>query len=318
MKACTAKGWAVWLFLVVLAVGRAGADNDKNIVASNLGPVCDLSAALKFVAAKAKEARSCIPDDTAGGEGTDTVLFAKAFGAAWRWGADNTNDTVRAILLETRVFAQRAERAQRIAAMSEHLAAMATEKADRIDEFVRMLANYKASSGNGYCLGDGSGAAVGTNNADPDDDGTKVGTGSGGKAEKLKGCSGTGTTAMDYAKEKWESDGHAKALEEALAAFDSQWTTSSGKGVSAGGTGAACPLAKEGASGAAGYTADKITFAGMFTAKTSTGLALLFKGSEKTGLADVQALITKLTQLTTLADTELQQRKFLCVPSADT
>ncbi|KAH8613239.1 putative Trypanosome variant surface glycoprotein (A type) [Trypanosoma vivax] len=210
MKACTAKGWAVWLFLVVLAVGRAGADNDKNIVASHLGPVCDLSAALKFVAAKAKEARSCIPDDTAGGEGTDTVLFAKAFGAAWRWGADNTNDTVRAILLETRVFAQRAERAQRIAAMSEHLAAMATEKADRIDEFVRMLANYKASSGNGYCLGDGTGAAVGTNNADPDDDGTKVGTGSGGKAENLKGCSGTGTTAMDYAKGKWESKGHAK------------------------------------------------------------------------------------------------------------
>ncbi|KAH8613235.1 hypothetical protein ERJ75_000809500 [Trypanosoma vivax] len=96
MKACTAKGWAVWLFLVVLAVGRAGAQDDKNIVASHLGPVCDLSAALKVVAAKAKEARSCIPDDAAGGEGTDTVLFAKAFGAAWRWGADNTNDTVRA------------------------------------------------------------------------------------------------------------------------------------------------------------------------------------------------------------------------------
>ncbi|KAH8613252.1 putative Trypanosome variant surface glycoprotein (A type) [Trypanosoma vivax] len=157
MKACTAKGWAVWLFLVVLAVGRAEAEDNKNIVADNLEPVCDLSAALKFVAAKAKEARSCIPDDAAGEEGTDTVLFAKAFGAAWRWGADNTNDTVRGILLETRVFAQRAERAQRIAAISEHLAAMAREKADRIDEFVRMLANYKASSGNGYCLGDGSG-----------------------------------------------------------------------------------------------------------------------------------------------------------------
>ncbi|KAH8613250.1 hypothetical protein ERJ75_000807800 [Trypanosoma vivax] len=86
MKACTAKGWAVWLFLVVLAVGRAEAEDDKNIVADHLEPVCDLSAALKFVAAKAKEARSCIPDDAAGEEGTDTVLFAKAFGAAWRWG----------------------------------------------------------------------------------------------------------------------------------------------------------------------------------------------------------------------------------------
>ncbi|CCD18772.1 hypothetical protein, conserved in T. vivax [Trypanosoma vivax Y486] len=319
MKACTAKGWAVWLFLVFLAVGRAEAEDDKNIVADNLEPVCDLSAALKFVAAKAKEARSCIPDDAAGEEGTDTVLFAKAFGAAWRWGADNTNDTVRGILLETRVFAQRAERAQRIAAISEHLAAMATEKADRIDEFVRMLANYKASSGNGYCLGDGSGpAVVGTNNADPDDTGTAVGTGSNGKAEKLKGCSSTGTTAMDYAKGKWESKGHAKALTEALAKFDSQWTTSNGTNVSAGSSGAAYPLAKVATSGAAGYTADKITFAGMFTAKTSSGLALLFKGSQKTGLADVQALITKLTQLTTLADTELQQRKFLCVPSTDT
>ncbi|CCD21731.1 hypothetical protein ERJ75_000808200 [Trypanosoma vivax] len=317
MKACTAKGWAVWLFLVVLAVGRAEAEDDKNIVADNLEPVCDLSAALKFVAAKAKEARSCIPNDAAGGEGTDTVLFAKAFGAAWRWGADNTNDTVRGILLETRVFAQRAERAQRIAAMSEHLAAMATEKADRIDEFVRMLANYKASSGNGYCLGDGSGPAVGTNSADPDDTETAVGTGSDGNAEKLKGCSGTGTAQMDYAKGKWESKGHATALEEALAAFDSHWTTGNGTNVSAGSGGAACPLAKEGASGAAGYTADKITFAGMFTAKTSTGLALLFKGSRDTGLADVQALITNLTQLTTLADTELQQRKFLCVPGTD-
>ncbi|KAH8613242.1 hypothetical protein ERJ75_000808500 [Trypanosoma vivax] len=123
---------------------------------------------------------------------------------------------------------------------------------------------------------------------------------------------------MDYAKGKWGSKGHAKALEEALAAFDSQWTQGSGKAVSAGGTGAACPLAKEGASGAAGYTADRITFAGMFTAKTSTGLALLFKGSQDTGLAAVQALITKLTQLTTLADTELQKRKFLCVPSTGT
>ncbi|KAH8613349.1 hypothetical protein ERJ75_000797500 [Trypanosoma vivax] len=191
MKACTAKGWAVWLFLVVLAVGRAGAEDDKNILASHLGPVCDLSAALKFVAAKAKEARPCIPDDTAGGEGTDTLLFAKAFGAAWRWGDDDTNDTVRGILLETRIFAQRAERAQRIAAIREHLAAMATEKADRIDEFVRMLANYKAaSSSNGYCLGDGSGTAVNTNNANPDDTGTGIGTGSGGKAANLKGCSG--------------------------------------------------------------------------------------------------------------------------------
>ncbi|KAH8613358.1 hypothetical protein ERJ75_000796700 [Trypanosoma vivax] len=318
MKACTAKGWAVWLFLVFLAVGRAEAEDDKNIVASHLEPVCDLSAALKFVAAKAKEARSCIPDDAAGGEGTDTVLFAKAFGAAWRWGADNTNDTVRGILLETRVFAQRAERAQRIAAIREHLAAMAAEKADRIDEFVRMLANYKAADGNGYCLGDGSGQAVGTNNADPDDTDTTVGTGSNGKAEKLKGCSSTGTTAMDYAKGKWESKGHAAALTEALAKFDSQWTTSSGKGVSAGGSGGTCPLAKAAANGAAGYTASKITFAGMFTAKTSSGLALLFKGSQDTGLADVQALITKLTQLTTLADTELQQRKFLRVPSTDT
>ncbi|CCD18823.1 hypothetical protein, conserved in T.vivax [Trypanosoma vivax Y486] len=195
---------------------------------------------------------------------------------------------------------------------------MATEKADRIDEFVRMLANYKASSGHGYCLGDGTGQAVNTNNANPDDAGTTVGTGSNGKAERLKGCSSKSTTAMDYAKEKWESKGHAKALEEALAAFDSQWTTGNGKGVSASSSGAACPLAKEAASGAAGYTADRVTFAGMFTAKTSTGLALLFKGSEKTGLADVQALITRLTQLTTLADTELQQRKFLCVPSTDT
>ncbi|KAH8613352.1 hypothetical protein ERJ75_000797400 [Trypanosoma vivax] len=56
----------------------------------------------------------------------------------------------------------------------------------------------------------------------------------------------------------------------------------------------------------------------MFTAKTSSGLALLFKGAQATGFADVQALITKLTQLSTLADTELQQRKFLCVPSTDT
>ncbi|KAH8613230.1 hypothetical protein ERJ75_000809300 [Trypanosoma vivax] len=321
MKACTAKGWAVWLFLVFLAVGRAGAQDDKNIVASHLGPVCDLSAALKFVAAKAKEARSCIPDDAAGGEGTDTVLFAKAFGAAWRCGDDDTNDTVRDILLETRVFAQRAERAQRIAPLSEHLAAMATEKADRIDEFVRMLANYKAAgSSNSYCLGDGSAAAVGTNNADPDDAGSTVGTGSNGKAEKLKGCSGTGTSkgSMVYAKGKWESDGHAKALTEALAAFNSQWTTSNGKAVSAGSNGATCPLAKVGASGGAGYTAGKITFAGMFTAKTSSGLALLFKGSEKAGLDDVQALITRLTQLTTLADTGLQHRKFLCVPSTDT
>ncbi|CCD19722.1 hypothetical protein, conserved in T. vivax [Trypanosoma vivax Y486] len=123
---------------------------------------------------------------------------------------------------------------------------------------------------------------------------------------------------MVYAKGKWESDGHAKALTEALAAFNSQWTTSNGKAVSAGSSGAACPLAKVGASGGAGYTAGKITFAGMFTAKTSSGLALLFKGSEKAGLDDVQALITRLTQLTTLADTGLQHRKFLCVPSTDT
>ncbi|CCD19385.1 hypothetical protein, conserved in T. vivax [Trypanosoma vivax Y486] len=202
--------------------------------------------------------------------------------------------------------------------MREHLAAMAREKADRIDEFVRMLANYKASSGNGYCLGDGSGQAVGTNNADPDNTDTTVGTGSDGKAQTLKGCSSTGTTAMDYAKEKWGSKGHATALAEALAAFDSHWTASNGKAVSAGGSGAACPLAKAAARNAAGYTADKITFAGMFTAKTGSGLALLFKGSRDTGLADVQALITNLTQLTTLADTELQQRKFLCVPSTAT
>ncbi|CCD21418.1 hypothetical protein, conserved in T. vivax [Trypanosoma vivax Y486] len=195
---------------------------------------------------------------------------------------------------------------------------MATEKADRIDEFVRMLANYKAADGNGYCLGDGSATVVGTNNANPDDTGTGIGTGSGGKAARLKGCSSTSTTAMDYAKGKWKSDGHATALAEALAAFDSHWTQGSGKGVSAGSGGAACPLAKAATSNAAGYTADKVTFAGMFTAKTSTGLALLFKGSKATGLADVQALITKLTQLTTLADTELQQRKFLCVPSTDT
>ncbi|KAH8613356.1 hypothetical protein ERJ75_000797200 [Trypanosoma vivax] len=93
----------------------------------------------------------------------------------------------------------------------------------------------------------------------------QIGTGSTEK-HAPEGMQRTGTTAMVYAR-KVGSKGHATALAEALAAFDSQWTTSTAKRQRRRQR-STCPLAKA-AARTRQDTRSKITFAGMFTAKTA-------------------------------------------------